>query len=156
MPRTLASRVHGRSTITDASGQSQPSLATFDADGTLTTADLPVSSFGPNQVVYVSSGHGAWTAKGGTNISFTFMEIGSGGQGQLAVTFTIDAQGVVDSSGDKFNGTYVATATAPDGTSLGAFGGSFAATRITVQPMPSLPAPASPAASPAVPGSPAA
>ena len=139
-------------TITDASGQTQPGLATFDADGTMVISDLPVTSLGSNAFGYVSSGHGVWTAKSGTDISFTFMELVSDRQGQLAATFTIDAQGVVDSSGDKFDGTYVATATAPDGTSMGTFGGTFAATRMTVQPMPSLPAAASPAAS----GSPAA
>ena len=38
-------------------------LRAFDADGTLTIADLPVESTGPNQpVLYVSPGLGVWTA----------------------------------------------------------------------------------------------
>jgi RNA polymerase sigma-70 factor (ECF subfamily) len=65
---------------------------------------------------------------------------------ETAANLTVGAQGAVDSSGNEIDGTYVGTLMAPDGTSLGVFPGTFKATRITVEPMPSV-APESPAVS---------
>lgn len=59
------------------------------------------------------------------------------GQGSLIFTLTVNAQGTVD--GDAMRGTLVGTVTGPDGTDFGTIPGTLTGTRITVQPMPSLP-----------------
>ncbi len=138
-------------TIATGGPQTSLSLVTLAADGTAVVADTPVGSDAQGNVTYASAGHGAWQADGKDGFALTFVEMNVDGEGSLVYIVTIDVQGTVN--GDAMSGSFVGTATGPDGSVFGNFPGTLTGTRITVQPMPSM-APAGPSMMPAASASP--
>jgi hypothetical protein len=121
-------------TFYEEDGPPTLALATLSADGTVVTAEHPVVTppiaHGP---VFTSSGHGAWQATGPDTAALTFVGLGSYGEGVLFGTVTANATIALAPDGQTFDGDVLFTIAERGGNTLGAFPGSFRATRITAE-----------------------
>jgi hypothetical protein len=126
-----------RLTITQiaAAGEaSNPSLATFFADGGLMVDDVPArpAPAGLDATAILGSGaHGAWV-ESGDGVAFTFVNLATTDDGTFLGTGTVSATGALDPSGNVLSGTYAYGAAGPGGEPLGAGSGTFEGERIAV------------------------
>lgn len=139
-----------RMTFFEEEGPPTLALATFGADGTVVTAEHPVVTPPVAAgVIFTSSGHGAWQPTGADTAVFTFVGLGSYGQGILFGTATARSSITLGAGGQTFSGEVVWTITDPGGSPLATYPGRFQATRIVAEapgtPVADRPAAATPA-----------
>ena len=105
--------------VTVTSTQMPPvsSFGTFGADGTLVTSPPPVlpRPGAPGEVVFTSSGHGAWTATGPDAANLTFVGQGVDGKGIPVVVMTVRASLRLSADGKAFSGEGARTFASPGG-----------------------------------------
>lgn len=109
-------------TIYEPDGPPTRGLCTLGADGTMVTAEHPVvTPPGAPGPVFTSSGHGAWHTAGPDRVVFTFVTLGSTGDGSLygAVTFRGDA--TLRQDGASFTGDVTARIEDPRGAEIATF-----------------------------------
>ena len=121
-------------TFFEEDGPPTLALATVGSDGTVVTAEHPVVTppiaSGP---VFTSSGHGAWKAIGPDTAALTFVGLGSHAEGSLFGTVTANATITLGPDRRSFDGDVVFTVADPTGTVLGAWPGTYKATRIVAE-----------------------
>jgi len=140
--------------LTDDAGSADlapsPALATFFADGTFITSELPFPAApildatspdaspspapagSPTALLYPTVGQGVWTATGSGRAALTFVELLADGTGAFAVMRTVSATLKVDEAGDAMNGPYTVTSVGPDGQPLPDSSGTIHGTRVTI------------------------
>ena len=112
-------------------------LVTFAADGTLTVATQPVQPAlpgAPFTTVIFSGGQGVWepAAEG---LAFVNEFVGAGPDGTPVGLLTLRGRATLGPDGRALSATYDLTVTTPDGTTVPAGQGSFAGTRLTIEPL---------------------
>jgi hypothetical protein len=123
-----------RLTIAPVQGTPAPALVTVHADGTLSTAPLPVEPFlgAADRVIYVSPGHGLWRVSDPNTVTIKIVGLAATDRGAQAASATI--RGRLDRSDDgrSLNGSYEAIVYDPSGIELAKEQGALQATRITL------------------------
>jgi hypothetical protein len=96
------------------------SFGTFGADGTLVTSPPPVlpRPGASGEIVFTSSGHGAWTATGPDAAILTFVGQSVDGKGIPVGTMTVRASLVLSADGKAFSGEGARTFASPAGNVL--------------------------------------
>lgn len=96
------------------------SFGTFGADGTLVTSPPPVlpRPGAPGEMVFTSSGHGAWTATGPDAAILTFVGQSVDGKGIPVGTMTVRASLVLSAGAKAFSGEGARTFAGPGGNVL--------------------------------------
>jgi hypothetical protein len=123
-----------RLTVFEDEGPPTLALATFGTDGTVVTAEHPVvTPPGAPGVIFTSSGHGMWKARGPDTAIFTFVGLGSNGQGQLFAVVDLRARITLGTNGQEFSGEFVATISDRSGDTLATYPGTLQALRIAAE-----------------------
>lgn len=118
-------------TVFETDGPPTRALFTFGADGTMVTAEHPVvTPPGAPGVIFTSSGHGAWEATGPESAIFTFIGLGSDGQGHLFGVVTVRGGVTLGADGQTLSGDIVATIADREGNTLATFPMTLQGTRI--------------------------
>jgi hypothetical protein len=115
-----------------------PALATFGADGTMTSAGSPVIIAPPPSpfpLLIASAGHGTWEGTGEHSAAFTFLGLLAEQGGTAHAVVTISGIGELDASGDTFAGEYSAKTVGQTGRTFAEGHGALSGTRIAVEPM---------------------
>jgi hypothetical protein len=100
----------------------------------MVTAEHPVvTPPGAPGVIFTSSGHGAWQATGPGSAIFTYIGLGSDGQGKLFAVVTFRGAVRLDTGGRALSGEVVATIADPDGKTLATFPMTLQGTRIVAE-----------------------
>jgi hypothetical protein len=133
-----------RGDVTFTEGPPSYSLGTIDADGTIVVSIPPVMPWpgAPGDVLFTSSGHGAWEPTGADSAIVTFVALVADGQGNVFGTATIRASVTLDPGGQTFSGANVVTITDVSGNTVATRQGTIQGTRVVAE----APAMATPAA----------
>jgi hypothetical protein len=124
-----------RLTIAPLQGTPVPALVTLHADGTLSSASLPVEPFlgAADRVIFVSPGHGVWEPAGVKLVSLKIVGLAATERGAQAAGATILGRGELSADGRSISGFYAATVYDPAGVQLATEEGTLQATRITLE-----------------------
>jgi hypothetical protein len=108
---------------------------TIHADGTLTTASLPVEPFlgAADRVIFVSALHGLWEPVAPGTVRFKLVGLAATERGVQAAGATILGQGGLSDDGRSLSGSYEAHVFDPSGVQLATEEGALHATRITLE-----------------------
>lgn len=128
-----------------------PGLATFGADGTFLTSDLPVlpaPAGASHKLSFPSLGHGGWHSTGATTAAYTFVELEADEQGNLVDTVTVSGtlglgqvprldcpRGALCAPVAGFRGPFTYTVTLPSGEVAASGTGTVVGNRIVVEAM---------------------
>ena len=101
----------------DESDSENHALITLMADGSLVSSPPSVEQFplSADGVIFVSSGHGAWTATGADRVELGFIAQATSSQGELLGFGSVHATGQEHADGTSFSGRYHFEIAGPDG-----------------------------------------
>jgi hypothetical protein len=121
-------------TVFETEGPPTRALYTMGAGGTLVTAEHPVVT-PPDApgAIFTSSGHGAWRSSGPNEASFTFIGLGSYGDGNLFAVVTFRGSLVLDAGGHTLKGEMTASIDDPQGNTMATFPMTLEGTRIVAE-----------------------
>jgi hypothetical protein len=127
--------------LIDADENQEQALATFGADGGMVCAPAPAlrQPAAPGGVVFLSAGHGAWSAIGADAAVITYKVLASDERGQPFGVATVRGKLTLDADGQSFSGEGVRTIVNPQGMTLAAAPATVRATRIVAE-APAMPA----------------
>ncbi len=124
-----------RLTIAPVQGTPVPALLTLHADGTLSSASLPVEPFlgAADRVIFVSPGHGLWEPTGVKQARLKIVGLAATERGAQAAGATILGRGELSADGRSLSGSYAATVYDPAGVPMATEEGTLTATRIGLE-----------------------
>ena len=124
-----------RLTIAPIQGTPVPALVTLHADGTLSSASLPVEPFlgAADRVIFVSPGAGVWEPAGVKLARLKIVGLAATERGAQAAGATILGRGELSADGRSLSGSYAATVYDPAGVPLATEEGTLQATRISLE-----------------------
>jgi hypothetical protein len=120
--------------LTPDGGESENhALITLLADGSVISSPPPVERFplAAEGVIFVSTGHGAWTGTGADRVELGFVGQGTNSRGELEGFGSVYATGQADTGGNSFSGRYHFEIAGPDGTVAATEDGTVRGMRIT-------------------------